>query len=199
MIAVGGTYSLVYILSPSDGALTHKIRPTKAVGTINCVKFVFPKHPELLFIAMSLKNGSNSLTGWRVQRTKLQAQKLIELVDLDAPPIRILIPNLHDPKFLFCATEKCIKAWNIENAAQDWLMIFLRIIRDHFIFDISNYLKPNKSVRERRSALVSVVHPNLPFESPVDSLVQFDSDHVISKVSSSGAIFLWKPEQGKPV
>ena len=55
-----------------------------------------------------------------IERTKLQAQKLIELDELDAPPIRILIPNLHDPKYLFCATEKCIKAWNIEGAAQEW-------------------------------------------------------------------------------
>lgn len=78
LVAIGGKCSMVYILSPSDGTCTHKIRPSKSIGTVNCVSFAYPKHPELLFIGMSLKNASNSITGWRVERSKPICQKLIE-------------------------------------------------------------------------------------------------------------------------
>ncbi|CAG5113884.1 Oidioi.mRNA.OKI2018_I69.chr2.g7974.t1.cds [Oikopleura dioica] len=171
MIAVGGKFGMVYIMKPHTGHCIHRIKAIRGLGVINSVKFAFPKHPELLFIAPALNDPSkNVISAWRVNTNSKSCQKLMELHGLESSsPVKMCLPNLNSGlSALFLSTDHGVRVWDIRGA--------------------------EKAQKEKREVAAKFYHPNLPDTVIVDSIEQLDKNHMITKVADSGVIFIWTLE-----
>lgn len=150
------------------GVCIHRIKAIRGLGVINSVKFAFPKHPELLFIAPALNDSSkNAISAWKVSTSTAPCQKLMELHGLDGySPVKICLPNLNSGlSSLFCSTDNGVRVWDVRGA--------------------------EKAQKEKRDVAAKFFHPNLPDTVIVDSIQQVDANHMMTKVADSGVIFIW--------
>ena len=174
-----GFFSMVYILSPTEGACLQKIKISrKSCVNVNTLSFCHPSDPSMMLVACA-GMGSFELSAWSITKTK--SVKLInfsglpsskddlglQLISLNLAPIRILTPATGEKlEYLLCANEKGIMCWSLED------------------------IEPSR--RETRPPLGKLYHPSLPETNQVDGLVQLNEDLLVSKCSNSGILFTWR-------